>query len=474
MAELLVRVRDRSARPDDSKAGDVIAACPDGWVWTRRERTNPDWRIIHVDLLPKEVASLTMSRISQETGRLERKREYGIDIATLSDRPSRQELLAAISKRPPSVAPASGVQYEAVLPVVAGIKPKRSSRRSWIRGIVCVAVLLFAARKLKAATTVVHSIGTTGRDYSTLQAWEDACPANLVTADQIWQGECYNDSEFTAGVTISGVTVDATRYVVLKCASGQSFQDHSSVRSNALKYDQSKGVGIKCTTSLSYVVYANQQYTQIHGLQISTGATTDSRCAKLASNCLIKDCYMVKSGTMLNSILHLLGSDTVVNCVMQLSGGAAIQLDGSANKLLGCTLVTPSDITPGGNGYAFYGDFATNTILQSCAIFNFYALTYSGTYDTTNSKNNATNFSTGLPGSNNKHSVSWSQTTPFMDADKDSLDVRAIASTDLAGNGYLDSTLGPKDISKTSRAASPTIGAWELSSSYVARRRMTG
>ena len=36
-------------------------------------------------------------------------------------------------------------------------------------------------------TTTTKTIGSTG-DYSTLQAWEDACPANLVTADEIWRG----------------------------------------------------------------------------------------------------------------------------------------------------------------------------------------------------------------------------------------------------------------------------------------------
>ena len=95
-----------------------------------------------------------------------------------------------------------------------------------------------------------HSIGTTGRDYSTLQAWEDACPANLVTDGNIWRGECYNDSEFSSSgtlVTIAGITTDATHYVELTTATGHSFQDHADVRTNALKYNQSNGVGLKTT-----------------------------------------------------------------------------------------------------------------------------------------------------------------------------------------------------------------------------------
>lgn len=51
MAELLVRVRDVT-HPDpaldrlQSKRGDVVVICPDGWSWGREELTNPDWRIL--------------------------------------------------------------------------------------------------------------------------------------------------------------------------------------------------------------------------------------------------------------------------------------------------------------------------------------------------------------------------------------------------------------------------------------------
>ena len=121
-------------------------------------------------------------------------------------------------------------------------------------------------------TPVVSSIGTTGRDYSTLQAWEDACPANLVTADQIWKGECYNDSEFTAKVVISGQTTDATRYVWLTAAAGQSFQDHASARTNPLVYDQSKGVGVR--GGPDSLVTLNSDYARATRLQIKQTSAT--------------------------------------------------------------------------------------------------------------------------------------------------------------------------------------------------------
>jgi hypothetical protein len=64
--ELLIRIKDKE-QPDKelaqraSKAGDVIAACPDGWAWTEAEKTNPEWRIIQVPLLEVEKDALLAS-----------------------------------------------------------------------------------------------------------------------------------------------------------------------------------------------------------------------------------------------------------------------------------------------------------------------------------------------------------------------------------------------------------------------------
>lgn len=61
--EFLIRIRDRGGVDPvkgigDSKAGDVIAACPDGWVWTVAELKSPDWRIVRAPLTQVEVDGL--------------------------------------------------------------------------------------------------------------------------------------------------------------------------------------------------------------------------------------------------------------------------------------------------------------------------------------------------------------------------------------------------------------------------------
>ena len=59
---------------------------------------------------------------------------------------------------------------------------------------------------------------TIARAYTTMALWNTGEAGNLVTANKIKVGVCYNDGAFSAGVTISGWTTDSTRYVVLTVA----------------------------------------------------------------------------------------------------------------------------------------------------------------------------------------------------------------------------------------------------------------
>lgn len=311
-------------------------------------------------------------------------------------------------------------------------------------------------------TTVTKSIGTSSRDYSTLQAWEDATPADLTSSDQIWRGEAYNDSEFSdAGVLldIGGTTTDATRYVELTAAAGQSFQDAGGVRSNALRYNQSNGVGVRKTGLYGYTIRVNTvQFTRISRLQIKSESSLAMSQTGLTSG-TIRDVLADA-----NSTAAVIANDGTcdyrnVVAVTRNASGDGFQL-GHGSTLIGCTAIRPSDISAAGAGFAQSG-YGTDRVIQSCASFGF-TNAYSGAgWDTTNSKNNASDAGS-LPGSSNQTSVTYSQFTPFTDADKDSLDLRSIAATSLAANGFLDGTNAPNDISGTARANPPTIGHWEI------------
>lgn len=314
-------------------------------------------------------------------------------------------------------------------------------------------------------TTVVKSIGTSSRDYSTVQAWEDACPADLTAVDQIWKGECYNDSEL-AGMFMAGITTDGTRYPFLTAAAGQSFQDHASVRSNPLRYDQSKGVGLLESALYSTVIRTQVVGLRVSRLQLKNSHPTNGRvwwADAILANAFLSDSYCEAArGAGEIFVGGSFGRYSNVVIVQRAAGGNAAFVDND-DQFYGCTFLCPSDVAPGGTACVITG-YGNTRVMQNCAIFGFSVITgdpSSTRWDTTTSKNNATDLASGLVGSSNQHSVGYTQFTPFTDADKDSLDLRAIAATSLIANGFLNVTY-PNDISGKARSATPTIGAWEV------------
>lgn len=127
MAELLIRVRDKEASPDPyqdakrSKRGDVIAVCPDGWAWSHREQTNPEWRIVRILGLPMSVAEsfVTPERGDPRVDRMLRRREAEFDFDH-ADLPQRvREYLADDSRARPSI----------VLSAIVGRKLRKQRER---------------------------------------------------------------------------------------------------------------------------------------------------------------------------------------------------------------------------------------------------------------------------------------------------------------------------------------------------------
>lgn len=88
--QLLVRIVDRiSDDPDKNvqltKAGDVIAFKPDGSDWGLMELTNPEWRIIQVDITEVEAEALVAPELPPDLDGeyILRKRQMKLDLDTL-------------------------------------------------------------------------------------------------------------------------------------------------------------------------------------------------------------------------------------------------------------------------------------------------------------------------------------------------------------------------------------------------------
>lgn len=78
--EVLIRVVDKGVAEDCSKAGDVISICADGWAWSSAELTNPDWRIVSVNIL-KAQADAFLAKTNDPL--VKRRREWMVDFSLL-------------------------------------------------------------------------------------------------------------------------------------------------------------------------------------------------------------------------------------------------------------------------------------------------------------------------------------------------------------------------------------------------------
>jgi len=82
--EILIPVVASGAAVDCWKPGDLIDYHPDGHSWTVRERTNPNWRIIQVDVLQTTLDALADQPVPQ-LGVTKRVRERGLNLSLLPD-----------------------------------------------------------------------------------------------------------------------------------------------------------------------------------------------------------------------------------------------------------------------------------------------------------------------------------------------------------------------------------------------------
>jgi hypothetical protein len=174
-------------------------------------------------------------------------------------------------------------------------------------------------------TTVVSTIGS-GRDYSTIQAWEDACPANLVSADQIWKGLLYDEGGGTNGewtistnVIFSGVTTDATRYVWLDAAAGRSFVDNANRLTNALRYNNANGVAIRGNGSYTGPIVDigyNVKFTRLQIKRLSAAANGADQIVNIAGPFVVDQCILSNEGNDYSITIPTNGTLDFINSVL--------------------------------------------------------------------------------------------------------------------------------------------------------------
>lgn len=316
--------------------------------------------------------------------------------------------------------------------------------------------------------TVTKSIGTSGRDYSTIQSWHDALPANLVTDGNHQVGELYNDTEFVAAstfITFASHTTDSTHTITLKCASGQAWYNHASVQTNRFAYSQSKGVGLRLTGGFASAILISIPNVFLDGLQIKcTAASTNAITANAtASNVRVDNCIIYSQPASNQKVVNLNGAGvcTIANCLVVVdtdvaAAGIGLSL---ASKAVNCTIVRPSNKTIGGSGLiSSYGA----AVSKNNAIFGFSNASSNGTGGSFTGSNNCTDLASG-PSSTTSNQVSKTYANQFVATSTASSveDFRPLVTSSLYDNGVTDTTNVPsgKDAAQTTR---PQGSAWDI------------
>jgi hypothetical protein len=320
-------------------------------------------------------------------------------------------------------------------------------------------------------TTITKTIGS-GRDYATINAWVSGAastyPSGLVAADVIWRGVLYkegggtnNEWVITTSTTQYALTCDSTRYFLLEAASGQSFSDNGNKLTNALRYDNANGVSISVSGAYVFLFDMDTAFPsiviKIKGIQFKLG---NQRIVTGIGNVFFDNCIIES-----NANSPIFNSNArATNCLLYTKTAYEIVSSSSWDGYFrNCIL-----IGSGSSNYAFFlGNYVSGVIIKNCAIFGFPSGIVSNTarIDTANSTYNATDLSSfGWTATGNI--VSKTLANQFQNTGSGSEDFRVKTGADLIDAGVRDQTYtNDLDIVGQTRSTStPTIGAWEGSS----------
>jgi hypothetical protein len=311
-------------------------------------------------------------------------------------------------------------------------------------------------------TTTVKTIGATGADYTTIAAWLAACPANLVSNDEIWQGQLKNQ-EFDLGGTVvsaTGITCDATRYLELIPQSGAGFRDQGSFATNALRYNASNGAAVKIASNYTPAFRSGTGVVfRLNGLQVkNTGnaAVVDFGPA-LGGGGSVEKCII--EGVQLSVSLSGAGASVANSvCTTNSSSGSGIaQLAASSSAYN--TLF--ANMAASANAAAIYGNYGTG-VAKNCGFFGSTLVKAAGNAVTITSS-----FTDVASPPSGCTTTAYATATgaKFTNKTSGSQDWRPQSGSSLIAAGTADTTNAPVSINaitRTAGAGNSTVGPWEF------------
>lgn len=305
--------------------------------------------------------------------------------------------------------------------------------------------------------TIAQTSTPTTPDYTDLQSWEDDLPADLVSADEQHVGQCLDQGEITSATTgymlvIAGETTDATRNIVLTAASGASFIDNANVRTNALLYNASNGIGIRKTGAYNALIDVQVADVVISRLQIKTDTKASAVDVSAGGNGTqtLDSCILQAVNPSDWAVLAFDNGCKLINTVVVTDANSFDGVRVRYGELYGCTIIC----TGGSSSVAgIRADYSTCTITNTAVFgfnsFNTGSATFSGDYNATDNAS--------AQGGNSVTSLTFAN-----QFENSSTDFRAKSTGDLQA-GTPDATNTPDDITGFTRdATTPWIGCWEV------------
>lgn len=325
-------------------------------------------------------------------------------------------------------------------------------------------------------TTTVKTIGSSGADYSTLQAWEDAKPANLTTSiagGEIWEGRCQNQV-FDGGsgplLVIGGSTTNASGYAHLTTAPGASFRDNASVQSNALRYNSANGAALTSANYNNPVISITEGYARLSNLQIrnTNGAPASVAIRVSGGNVRIDNVIAETSGgTGISG--GVIAHDSGANFV--LTNSLLVMRAASANRVLfgfgtitvaNCTIAVPANLAAAANGIAI--QYATDCVIRNTAVFGVVNVGPTSGINPVTWTNCYTDENTALPSGVTTIAYDTATGAQFENISDGTHDYRIKTGSSLKNAGATDTVYGTPSINNLARpqGAGYDVGAWEL------------
>lgn len=179
-------------------------------------------------------------------------------------------------------------------------------------------------------------------DFSTIQAAEDACPADITAGgtNENWEMELFNE-EFLDGegsFNVGGITTDATHQLILRPVSGGGFADNANPASDALRYQPTLGASIRITTQYTQAINfggSSSVRMDIIGIQIKTTRTL-AKCIDnpnhsqpiIIDGCILESAGTGTTGNFIARIGRSTGTDSIVKntvLIKTVAGNAVVE-----------------------------------------------------------------------------------------------------------------------------------------------------